>query len=73
MTERDNADLYRKFLVETILKYNLPLTEFTEKCQVCGVFVVQPGMATTCEFRGDNIRFFPELDKFGNVIGGNFS
>lgn len=37
-----------------------------------GLFVVLPGDITTRELRGDNSRFFAELDDEGRVIGGKF-
>lgn len=37
-----------------------------------GVLFVDPTMITTMEMRGDNSRFYPELDEVGNVTGGDF-
>lgn len=37
-----------------------------------GLLVVTPGTITTRELRGDNSRYFVELDEQGKVIGGRF-
>lgn len=37
-----------------------------------GVQLMLPGMISTMEMRYDNSRFFPQLDKDGRVIGGDF-
>ena len=37
-----------------------------------GLLVVLPGDISTRELRGDNSRYFAELDAHGRVIGGKF-
>ncbi len=37
------------------------------------VQLVMPGTITTLEFRTNNSRYYPELDKDGRIIGGHFS
>ncbi|GFZ88755.1 hypothetical protein [Dyella caseinilytica] len=37
-----------------------------------GVQLMMPGMISTMEIRYDNSRFFPQLDKDGRIIGGDF-
>jgi hypothetical protein len=37
-----------------------------------GVQLMLPGMISTMEIRYDNSRFFPQLDKDGRIIGGDF-
>lgn len=37
------------------------------------VQLVMPGTITTMEFRSNNSRYYPELDKDGHIIGGHFS
>jgi len=37
-----------------------------------GVQLMMPGMISTMEIRYDNTRFFPQLDKDGRIIGGDF-
>lgn len=37
-----------------------------------GVVLMLPGMISTMEIRYDNSRFFPQLDKDGHIIGGDF-
>jgi hypothetical protein len=37
------------------------------------VLLVMPGTITTLEFRSNNSRYYPELDKDGRIIGGHFS
>lgn len=37
-----------------------------------GVQLMLPGMISTMEMRYDNSRFFPNLDKDGRIIGGDF-
>jgi hypothetical protein len=36
------------------------------------VQLVMPGTITTMEFRMNNSRYFPELDKDGRITGGRF-
>ena len=36
------------------------------------VQLVMPGTVTTMEFRNNNSRYFPELDKDGRITGGHF-
>jgi hypothetical protein len=36
------------------------------------VQLVMPGTITTMEFRSNNSRYFPELDKQGRITGGHF-
>ena len=36
------------------------------------VQLVMPGTITTMEFRMNNSRYFPELDKDGHITGGRF-
>ena len=50
----------------------LLLEAFTAEAKGRGVWVVQPDEATTCEVRGDNSRYFPEVDDDGVVTGGHF-
>jgi hypothetical protein len=42
------------------------------KAMYPGVQLMLPGMISTMEMRYDNSRFFPQLDKDGRVIGGDF-
>lgn len=42
------------------------------RAQYPGLFVVMPGDLTTRELRGDNSRYFVELDAQGRVVGGRF-
>lgn len=42
------------------------------RAQYPGLQVVLPGDLTTREFRGDNSRYFVELDAEGRVVGGRF-
>lgn len=37
------------------------------------VQLVMPGGVTTLEFRTNNSRYYPELDKDGHITGGHFS
>lgn len=37
------------------------------------VQLVMPGGVTTLEFRTNNSRYYPELDKDGHIVGGHFS
>lgn len=37
------------------------------------VQLVMPGTITTMEFRTNNSRYYPELDKDGRITGGRFS
>ncbi|MBE1162088.1 hypothetical protein [Dyella acidiphila] len=37
-----------------------------------GVQLMLPGMISTMEIRYDNTRFFPQVDKDGRIIGGDF-
>ncbi|GAB2573215.1 hypothetical protein ISP15_04315 [Dyella jejuensis] len=37
-----------------------------------GVQLMLPGTISTMEIRYDNSRFFPELDKDGRIVGGDF-
>lgn len=37
------------------------------------VQLVMPGGVTTLEFRSNNSRYYPELDKDGRITGGHFS
>lgn len=37
------------------------------------VQLVMPGTITTMEFRSNNSRYYPELDKDGRITGGRFS
>ncbi|WP_109124622.1 hypothetical protein [Dyella sp. C11] len=37
------------------------------------VLLVMPGSITTLEFRTNNSRYYPELDKDGRITGGHFS
>jgi len=37
------------------------------------VQLVMPGTVTTMEFRSNNSRYYPELDKEGRIVGGHFS
>ncbi|HET6554657.1 MAG TPA: hypothetical protein VFG49_14110 [Dyella sp.] len=37
------------------------------------VLLVMPGGVTTLEFRTNNSRYYPELDKDGRIVGGHFS
>jgi hypothetical protein len=37
-----------------------------------GVQLMLPGTISTMEIRYDNSRFFPQLDKDGRIIGGDF-
>jgi hypothetical protein len=37
------------------------------------VQLVMPGTVTTMEFRNNNSRYYPELDKDGRITGGHFS
>ncbi|QNK03380.1 hypothetical protein [Dyella telluris] len=37
------------------------------------VQLVLPGTVTTLEFRMNNSRYYPELDKDGRITGGRFS
>ncbi|WP_333679563.1 hypothetical protein [Dyella sp.] len=37
-----------------------------------GVQLMLPGTISTMEIRYDNSRFFPNLDKDGHIIGGDF-
>ncbi len=37
-----------------------------------GLAVITPGMMTTRELRGDNSRYFVELDDQGRITGGKF-
>jgi hypothetical protein len=37
-----------------------------------GVQLMMPGTISTMEIRYDNSRFFPQLDKDGRIIGGDF-
>lgn len=37
-----------------------------------GVQLMLPGTISTMEMRYDNSRFFPNLDKDGRIIGGDF-
>jgi len=37
-----------------------------------GVQLMLPGMISTMEMRYDNSRFFPQQDKDGRIIGGDF-
>ncbi|WP_266168690.1 hypothetical protein [Dyella subtropica] len=36
------------------------------------VQLVMPGTMTTMEFRSNNSRYYPELDKDGHIVGGRF-
>lgn len=36
------------------------------------VQLVMPGTMTTLEFRSNNSRYYPELDKDGRITGGHF-
>ncbi|MFC4765539.1 hypothetical protein [Dyella koreensis] len=36
------------------------------------VQLVMPGTMTTMEFRSNNSRYYPELDKDGKITGGHF-
>ncbi len=42
------------------------------KAMYPGVLLMLPGTISTMEIRYDNTRFFPQLDKDGHVIGGDF-
>ena len=42
------------------------------KAMYPGVQLMLPGMISTMEMRYDNSRFFPQLDKDGHIIGGDF-
>lgn len=42
------------------------------KAQYPGVLLMLPGTVSTMEIRYDNTRFFPQLDKDGHIIGGDF-
>jgi hypothetical protein len=42
------------------------------KAMYPGVLLMMPGTISTMEIRYDNTRFFPQLDKDGNIIGGDF-
>ena len=37
-----------------------------------GVQLMLPGTVSTLDTRYDNTRFFPQLDKDGHIIGGDF-
>jgi hypothetical protein len=37
-----------------------------------GVQLMLPGAVSTLDTRYDNTRFFPQLDKNGDIIGGDF-
>jgi hypothetical protein len=37
------------------------------------VQLVMPGTITTMEFRSNNSRYYPELDKDGRIVGGHFA
>jgi len=37
-----------------------------------GVQLMLPGTISTMEIRYDNTRFFPQMDKDGHIIGGDF-
>lgn len=37
-----------------------------------GVQLMLPGTISTMEMRFDNSRFFPQLDKDGHIVGGDF-
>lgn len=37
-----------------------------------GVQLMLPGTISTMEMRFDNSRFFPQMDKDGHIIGGDF-
>jgi hypothetical protein len=42
------------------------------KAMYPGVQLMLPGTISTMEMRYDNTRFFPNLDKDGHIIGGDF-
>lgn len=37
------------------------------------VQLVMPGTITTMEFRSNNSRYYPQLDKDGRIVGGHFA
>jgi hypothetical protein len=37
-----------------------------------GVQLMLPGMMSTMDMRYDNSRFFPQMDKDGRIVGGDF-
>lgn len=57
--------------IDILLDKKLTLNEFVEQAKSYGVFVVRPGMITTCELRGDNSRYHP-IVKNEIVVGGSF-
>jgi hypothetical protein len=59
------------YTIEELFEQKLTLTEFSERLP--GVWVVPPDVITTTEYRGDNTRFFPQLDVNDRVIGGHFA
>jgi hypothetical protein len=42
------------------------------KASYPGVQLMLPGTISTMEIRYDNTRFFPQMDKDGHIIGGDF-
>ena len=42
------------------------------KAMYPGVQLMLPGSISSMEIRFDNTRFFPQLDKDGHIVGGDF-